>query len=126
MILRLGSTDTVAEFGRFADDKRDFQFEIQQFGCTECWNFRIGRFQLSFRAVQGRSADHDTRGAAVIAYRDMFPVRQQRIGGIAEHFTHVRGVIDAGIKIGVVADAHREQHLHVALQQQALFPRFFL
>ena len=51
--------------------------------------------------------DHRAR-AAVVADRQVAPVRQQRLGVRSEHLAEVRGVLDRGVEVHVVADRQRQ------------------
>src|SRR5262249_38853494 len=59
------------------------------------------------RAAQRRARHGDRGGAAVIADGHVFVIRQQRIVG-AEQLARIGGVVDAGEKVGVVADRRRK------------------
>ncbi len=61
------------------------------------------------RPADRRPARDDGRGAAVIADRDAFVVRQERIVG-PHHRSDVGGVMDRRVEIGVVADRDRHPH----------------
>ena len=60
-----------------------------------------------------RSADHDGRGAAMIANGNVLVVWQQRIVG-AEQPANPGGVMDGGVKVGIVADLCRKLHCYIA------------
>src|SRR5207253_2896764 len=62
---------------------------------------------LTVRTTHLRAGYLDGRGAAVIADRHVFVVRQQRVVG-PEQLAGVGGVVDTGKEVGVVADGGRK------------------
>ncbi len=68
----------------------------------------VGRLALAAGTMDGLAGDADGRAASVVADGNPFVVFEQRLVG-AEEPAGVFCVDDAGVKVGVVADACREQ-----------------
>ena len=62
----------------------------------------------------------------MITYRKMFPVWQQCICGIAEHFSNIRCMLDAAVEIGIIRDVNRHHHLHFIEVVKTFFFGFFV
>ena len=56
----------------------------------------------------------------------MFPVWQQCICGIAEHFANISCVFDAAVEIGIIRDVNRHHHLHFIEVVKTFFFGFFV
>ena len=68
----------------------------------------VRALELTPRPAHGRARGDDRRGPAVVADRDVQPVRRQRVLGAAEHRADVRGVVAPGVEVGVLGDAERQ------------------
>ena len=78
--------------------------------------------ELAERAAHRRAVDDDRRRAAVVADRHPGVVGQQRVVG-AEQLAHRGGVVDAGVEVGVVADAAGQGVLDGRLRHQTRLQR---
>ena len=67
-----------------------------------------GRLRLAARAQDRRAARHHGAGAAVVADRQVAPVRQQRLDVGAEQAAEVRRVLDRRVEVDVVGDLERQ------------------
>ena len=65
--------------------------------------------------MQIGAADDNGTGSAVISNRQMQPVGHQGIFLAAKHDAYIGGMLARGIKVRVIANLHRQQHLHIAL-----------
>src|ERR1017187_4503688 len=87
----------------FATDKEaEYQFVIQRTSRPEFW-FRVALACLAGGTPDRRSRCKQRRRAPVIANRNEFVIRQQRIIG-TEQPPYIGGVEDGCIEIRVVAD----------------------
>src|ERR1700757_3370570 len=76
------------------------------------WRETARAADISIPGFHACSTDNDGRRAAMIANRDVFVIRQQRVVR-TEELAHVGCVIDGRIEIGVVADHYREMHRNI-------------
>ena len=91
------------------DKEAGFDFVIKRLGGGEVRRRAAGRQNLAGRAFHRRAA-HDNRGRpAVIADGHIFVVGKQRILR-PEEPAYIRGVMDRGVEVGVVADPCRLEH----------------
>ena len=65
------------------------------------------------RPLDVGAADHHRARPAVVADGEVAPVGQQRLGVRAQDPPQVRGVVDRGVEVDVVAHLHRQQHVDV-------------
>ena len=71
-----------------------------------------------------RRAAHDHgAGPTVIADGDFQPVRQQRVGRIAEHAAHVGRVLSRRIEVGVAGHLHRQMQRDLCERHKCLSPQ---
>lgn len=105
---------------RLPDHDADLEFEIQPLARSETRQLRRRRLELAAGAMDLCAADHHGRGPAVVADRDVQPVRQQRIGLVAEHGADIGGVFLRRIEIGEAGDAQWQMQLHLAHREQRL------
>src|SRR5262249_3402572 len=96
--------DWFAERIAGADEAADFELVIEGAGGTEFRLCAARGKELAARPTDGRSADNDRTGAAVIGNREVQPVRRERVLGPADDRADVRGMVARGVEVGVVAD----------------------
>ena len=68
----------------------------------------VGRLRLAARAHDRRPADDDGPGAAVVADRQVAPVREERLRVGTEETPEVRRVLERRVEVDVVGDRERE------------------
>ena len=120
MLLRFFDGYGAAKLCAGADHKGHFQLKIELAAGTEGRRGFIRGFALAVRPLNGGARYHDAAGAAVVADGQVPPVGQQGVGWVAEHGTHVGGVFDAAVEIGVIGGLHRAQHSYLGLTQEAV------
>ena len=91
------------------DKESGFDLVIKRLGRREVGRRAGGRQNLASGALHGCAADNNRRCPAVIADRHIFVIGQERILR-PEKPAHIRGVMDRGIEVGVVADQGRLEH----------------
>ena len=67
---------------------------------------------LAHGTTDGRAADDDARGPAVVPHRHVLPVGEQGVVRVSEHLAHVSSVVLAGVEIRVVPHFHRHVHAY--------------
>ena len=82
----------------------------------------VGRLCLAVRPADRRAADDDRAGAAVVADRQVAPVRQQRLRVGPEHPAEVRRVLERGVEVDVVGDRERQLRLDL-VERESRRPR---
>ena len=116
----------LADRRRLADHDAHFEFEIEPLARPEARHVRRRRLQLPARPAHLGAADHDGRGAAVVADRHMQPVRLQRIVLAAEHDADIGGVLLRRIEIGVAGDRDRQMQFDVRHRHQRALAQFVI
>jgi len=91
----------VAEGVACADVGGDFQLVVELRGGGEGGGGVAGELELAVGAADGRAADDEGRGSAVIADGEPVVVGKQWLVG-AEELADVGGVMDGGVKVSVV------------------------
>ena len=110
VILRLGRRDALAERFALEGDKGHFELEVKEAGRTENGRcFWVGP-GLTHGSTDGRAADNDAGGPAVVPHWHVLPVGKQGVVRVAEHLAHVSGVVLAGVEIRVIPHFHRHVH----------------
>ena len=104
-----------------ADDDAQLQLEVQARGGLQHGGRGVRRLDLAARAHEGRPGGHHRGRTAVVADRHPLVVRQQRVVR-AEQLAHRRGVVDADVEVGVVADLAGQAQLHGGLRMQRRLP----
>ena len=82
-----------------------------------------GGLRLALRPPHRRAADDDRACAAVVADRQVAPVRQQRLGVGPEQLPEVRRVLERGVEVDVVGDRERQLRLDVCRAGASARPR---
>ncbi len=123
--VRIGDVDRIAELIALADPDRHFELVIEPLRRTDRGRIGIGRLGLPLGPGHFAARYAHRAGAAVIADRHVFVVRQQRIVG-AEQLADIGGVIDAGVEIGVIANVERQMEFAVARAIEQRFDRRLL
>ena len=117
MIFGLCDRDRLAELVAAADQRADFELVVETPTGPE---LRLGGLglELAERPRKAVPARAQRRTAAVVADRHPLVVRQQRLVG-AKQLADRRRVMNAGVEVGVVADAARHAHLGLRLRDEA-------
>ena len=106
---RVGCGDRRAERRAVAGDEAELELDVKaRLGAERRRVARLGRRPLAARAADRRAAHDDGARAAVVADGQVAPVGHQRVAVGPEHPAQVRGVLDRGIEVDVVADLDRE------------------
>src|SRR5262245_42282931 len=100
---RLGNWDRRPELVAGADPDAELELVVEIARGSEARHGFRCRLALAVRAAHRGARGPDRGGAAMIADRHVFVVRQQRIVG-AEKLAGIGGVVDAREEVGVVAD----------------------
>ncbi len=116
-----------AEFRRHAHDEADLGLDVEADGRAEDGSGVGRRLALPRRADDVRAGDDDRAGAAVVADREVFPVRGEGVGGVgAEDPADVPGVVLGGVEVDVVGDlegqvqGHRRQRVEEGFEHLAV------
>ncbi len=107
MLRSISYSDGLAEIISRTDPDAEFQLEIEPFTGTEGRRFRIGHLGLAPGADDWFITRADRRGTTVITDGDVLVVGQQGIIR-PEQLAHGYRMMDAGVEIGIVADARRQ------------------
>ncbi len=83
----------------------------------------LGGRELAARAAHRRARDHDRARPAVVADRQVTPVRQQRVAVGAEHAPQVGRVLERRVEVDVVAHLEREPDLDLRERHRAALRR---
>lgn len=114
MFGRVGNADGVAHVVGAADEGAQLQLDVQPSGRGEDRAFGLGgggggvRQDLAPGAADRGAGDDDGGGAAVVGDGEVGVVWLEGVGGAAEEDADVVGVVEAGVKVGVVADVQGE------------------
>ncbi|CAM5670466.1 hypothetical protein SFUMM280S_02366 [Streptomyces fumanus] len=101
----VGERHRPAEPGGHTDDETDLGLDVQPDGRPEDGRGVGGSLALPAGAYDVRAGDHHRAGAAVVADREVLPVRRQGVGGVgAEDPADVPGVVLGGVEVDVVGD----------------------
>ena len=106
----IGFLDRDRPVGFLADDGAHLQLEIEAGAGGKARGVVVRPLELAPGAAHIGARDHDRGGPAVIADRNVQPVRWQGVLGAAEHGADIGGVMLAGIEIGVFRDQKRHVH----------------
>lgn len=113
----------LAEVVGLADKGGQFQLDVESLARREGGDLgsrgRIGQ-DLAVRSANGSPRGHDRRRTAVVPNWEMLVVGLQSVVGSAEEHTHVVGVVESGVEIGVVADLHRNMVGHLGEREESL------
>ena len=110
VVLRLGRRDALAKRFAVEGDESHFELEVEEAGRAEDGRIlRVGA-GLAHGAADGRAADDNAGGPAVVPHRHVLPVGEQGVVRIAEHLADVSGMVLAGVEVRVVAHFHRHVH----------------
>ncbi len=113
-----GDRDPVALRGRGADHEAELGLDVEAGARAERGSGVGGRLALPVRPDdRGARRDHGA-GAAVVADREVLPVRQQRLLVRPEDLAHVGGVRLGGVEVDVVADLERHPQRHLGQRHQ--------
>ncbi len=83
----------------------------------------LGGRELAARAPHRRARDDHRARPAVVADREVAPVRQQRVAVGAEHAPEVGGVLERRVEVDVVANRQRQPHLDLGKRHRAALGR---
>jgi len=110
VVLRLGCRDPLAERFAVEGDEGHLEFEVEETGRAEDRGLVVAEAGLAHGTADGRAADDDAGGPAVVSHWHVLPVGEQGVVRVAKHLADVPGVVLAGIEIRVVAHFHRHVH----------------
>ena len=121
MLLGLVDRDRLAERIALADEEAELELVVEPLRWRRARAAHRRALGLAARALEVLAADADRRGAAVIADRHPLVVGHQRVVG-AEQLADRGRVMDAGVEVGVVADAAGHVHLDARIALQGALP----
>ena len=98
---------------RHADDEAELELDVEASRRAVDGRVRVRRLRLAPRPADRRAADDDRSGPAVVADRQVTPVRQQRLRVGPEHPAEVRRVLERGVEVDVVRDGERQLRRHL-------------
>ncbi len=102
-----------ARLGRHAHHEADLGLDVQADGRAEDGSGVGGPLALPARAHDVRPGHHDRAGPAVVADRQVLPVRGEGVGGVgAEDPADVPRVVLGGVEVDVVGDLEGEVQGH--------------
>ncbi len=121
MLFGLADGNRLAERIAAADEEAQLQLVVEPLRRAEAGLGRIRCLGLPLGALEDLAAHADRRRTAVIADGHPLVVGHQRLVG-AEQLADGGGVVNAGVEVGVVADAAGHGELGPGLRQQRLRP----
>src|SRR4051794_32503078 len=108
VLLELVDPDPAAELGPDADDEAELGLDVEPSAGSVRRRVLVRRLALPAGPDDRRTAGHDGAAAAVVADRQVPPVREQRLLVGAEDAADVGGVVERGVEVDVVADGDRK------------------
>ena len=118
VVVGLVDADPGADRGRAADDEAELGLDVEPHARAEDRRGVGRRLALAAGPDDVGAADHDGAGAAVVADRQVLPVRRQRLAVRAEDPADVGGVLLAGVEVDVVGHLERQVQRHLGQRQQ--------
>ncbi len=113
-----GDGDPVALRGRGADHEAELGLDVES-GTRAVRRGGVGgRLALPVRPDHRGARRHHGAGAAVVADREVLPVRQQRLLVRPEDLADVGGVRLGGVEVDVVTDLERHPQRHLGQRHQ--------
>ena len=114
-----GDRHRLAQRGRGADDEAELGLDVEPARSGRTSGPRR-RAPCAARAAGRRRCrdDDDGAGAAVVADREVPPVRQQRLAVGPEDPADVGGVVSRGVEVDVVGDLERQVQRHLGERHQ--------
>ena len=112
VVLRLGRRDALAKRFAVEGDESHFELEVEEAGRAEDGRLVVAGAGLAHGATQGRAADDNAGGPAVVPHRHVLPIGEQGVVRVSEHLAHVSSVVLAGVEIRVVPHFHRHVHAY--------------
>ena len=108
--VNVGGRHRLPERGRHADDEAELGLDVEPAARAEGRRRVVGGLALPARADDVGARHDDRAGAAVVADRQVPPVRGERLGVGPEDPAHVRGVVQRAVEVDVVGDLERQVH----------------
>ncbi len=105
--------DRAAHLAAHTDDRRHLELDVEARARPVQRLRGAGGERQPVRAHDRGAAHHDGAGAAGVADREVAPVRQEWFRARPQQLAEVRGVVQAGVEVDVVADLHRQHHLEL-------------
>jgi len=113
--------DRLTELVTGADEEAQFKFEIEGLGLAVGGRrLTSGANELTARSAKVSTGDDNRGSATVIADGEPSPVGLERVLAASEHDTHVERVVLRSVKVGVVSNVSRQEHLDARLSNQSL------